>query len=114
MNNVPSTSDDRVTLWREHFEDGEDSETRLDHPRPKQYRDIPIYTEPGSPILSRAYLTDEEVHASSTASDSDEYFDVNDCSGADAVSEWSSRTPEIEVCFFSLSHIFHLLIQLRL
>jgi len=29
--------------------------------RPNLYRDTPIYTEPGSPLLGRAYYTDEDV-----------------------------------------------------
>jgi hypothetical protein len=60
------------------------------------YRDIPIYTEPGSPQLSRAYFTDDELHSSCATSESDEWFEASDCSciraGVSECVEGSCRT----------------------
>jgi hypothetical protein len=58
--------------------------------RREQYRDTPIYTEPGSPLLNLAYSTDgEECHKSSPGDSYDEssiihgYANTNDDSEED-------------------------------
>ena len=63
------------------LENEQNLRAKLGSHRSKLYRDIPIYTEPGSPLLSRAYLTDDELHSNCTTSESDEWFEVNECAG---------------------------------
>jgi hypothetical protein len=100
MNLAPSL-DHIGGVVRDQLENEQDSGSRLESHRLKAYRDIPIYTEPGSPVLNRAYLTDEEVHSSCNTSESDEWFEANDSSGIerepfDYVDEFNRR----EVFFF--------------
>jgi hypothetical protein len=87
MNIAPTVEDEYGNL-REQMENEQDSDHRVEAHRRKPHRDIPIYTEPGSPLLNRAYLTDEEVHSSCNTSE-DEWFDVNDYSGME---------PEVSKC----------------
>jgi hypothetical protein len=79
--NIVSNDEENSERSPEQLENEHDSGTKLGGHRSKLYRDIPIYTEPGSPLLSRAYLTDDELHYSCTTSESDEWFEVNDCAG---------------------------------
>lgn len=67
-------------ISKEQITSEQDVESRIENRRLKSYRDIPIYTEPGSPLVNRAYLTDEEVHASCNTSESDEWFEYYDYS----------------------------------
>jgi hypothetical protein len=78
--NIASNDEEEIEKSPEHLEN-EDLGTKLDGHRLKSYRDIPIYTEPGSPLLSRVYLTDDELHFSSTTSESDDSFEANDDAG---------------------------------
>jgi hypothetical protein len=80
MNNV-SNNEDENEISQDQLENEQDLKTRLGSHRVKPYRDIPIYTEPGSPLLSRVYLTDGELHSSSTTLQSDEGFETNDYAG---------------------------------
>lgn len=57
------------------------SNRRFHVPRPitirrEQYRDTPIYTEPGSPLLNLAYYTDEQVSLDSSAESCDETSNI--------------------------------------
>jgi hypothetical protein len=72
--------EDRDGTSREQMEGEQELVSKFENHRLKSHRDIPIYTEPGSPLLNRAYLTDEEVHASCNTSESDEWFEVYDYS----------------------------------
>jgi hypothetical protein len=79
MNVVPNVNDGDENS-REEPENEQSSVSRVEVPRLNPYRDIPIYTEPGSPLLNRAYLTDEEVHSSCNTSESDEWFEAGELS----------------------------------
>lgn len=91
MNIVP-TMDAKVGSSREEQEDEQSTESRVGTRRSNPYRDMPIYTEPGSPLLNRAYLTDEEVHSSCNTSESDEWFEAGEVS--DIVPEASNCVGE--------------------
>lgn len=88
-------------ISREQMGSEQDVESRIEDHRLKSCRDIPIYTEPGSPLLNRAYLTDEEVHASCNTSESDDWLEVydystmgpesSDCPGESSQTEVSPR-----------------------
>jgi hypothetical protein len=68
--------------------------------RPEQYRDTPIYTEPGSPLMGRAYYTDDDVCFSCSPPGSycgdpyivHEYESSSD--GGYACGEWLRSVPE--------------------
>jgi hypothetical protein len=77
--NIAPTIENEYGILREQMENKQDSDHRVEYHRRKSHRDVPIYTEPGSPLLNRAYLTDEEIHSSCNTSE-DEWFEVNDCS----------------------------------
>jgi hypothetical protein len=67
--------------------------------RPEKYRDTPIYTEPGSPLLGRAYYTDDDAcFACSPGSSCDENCIFNEYeSSSDEASEggdWFASLPE--------------------
>lgn len=67
--------------------------------RPEKYRDTPIYTEPGSPLLGRAYYTDDDAcFACSPGSSCDENCIFHEYeSSSDEASEggdWFASLPE--------------------
>lgn len=68
--------------------------------RPRKYRDTPIYTEAGSPMMCRAYYTDEEVcfGCSPGNSSCDESFTFHDYDSSSDEShrcgEWLRSVPE--------------------
>ncbi len=92
--NLVQKIEDGDGISREQLGSEEDVESRFEDHRHKSYRDIPIYTEPGSPLLNRAYLTDEEVHASCNTSESDEWFEIYD---------YSTMGPETSDCLIESS-----------
>ena len=77
--NITSSDEIRDGISREQLGDGQDAGIRVGSQRLKPHRDVPIYSEPGSPLLNRAYLTDEEVQSSCNTSESEEWFEVYDC-----------------------------------
>ncbi|KAH8759182.1 hypothetical protein BGZ57DRAFT_932373 [Hyaloscypha finlandica] len=79
--NIVSTDEDEDGSLPGKVDDGNDLESRAGNHRLKPYRDVPIYSEPGSPLLNRAYLTDEEVHSNCSTSESEEWFEVYDYLG---------------------------------
>jgi hypothetical protein len=105
---VPSHDEHEDIILQYKLESGPNSELGRSKCRSKPYRDIPIYTEPGSPLLSRAYLTDEELHSSCNTSDSDKWFDANRCSciriGPPECFECSRRTEVIIIFIFTEMH----------
>jgi len=77
--NITSNDEDRGGISQVQLEDKLDAGFRAGSQRLKRHRDVPIYSEPGSPLLNRAYLTDEEVRSSCSTSESEEWFEVYDC-----------------------------------
>jgi len=77
--NITSYDGDRGGISQVQLEDKLDAGLRAGSQRVKPHRDVPIYSEPGSPLLNRAYLTDEEVRSSCSTSESEEWFEVYDC-----------------------------------
>ncbi|KAE9372808.1 hypothetical protein N431DRAFT_467043 [Stipitochalara longipes BDJ] len=76
-----TSNGDQGGISRDRLEDEQDVELKVGSQKLKAYRDVPIYSEPGSPLLNRAYLTDEEVRSSYSPSESEEWFEVYDCLG---------------------------------
>lgn len=107
---IPSNDKDEDISLQAKLESGQDSELGRGNCRSKSYRDIPIYTEPGSPLLSRAYPTDEEFHSSCNTSEPDEWFEVDECSciraGAPECFECSRRTEVIIILIFTEMHSY--------
>ncbi|PMD32364.1 hypothetical protein L207DRAFT_640162 [Hyaloscypha variabilis F] len=77
--NITSYDEDRGGISQVQLEEKLDAGLRAGSQRLKPHRDVPIYSEPGSPLLNRAYLTDEEVRSSCSTSESEEWFEVYDC-----------------------------------
>jgi len=94
---ITSNDEDHNGISREQLNDEQDADIRVGSQRLKPYRDVPIYSEPGSPLLNRAYLTDEEVHSSCSTSESEEWFEVYDCLSMDHESICGDEASTIKV-----------------
>jgi hypothetical protein len=89
-------------------------ESRAGNHRLKPYRDVPIYSEPGSPLLNRAYLTDEEVHSNCSTSESEEWFEVYDYLGMEReASECVDESSTIKVALITILTTITMLIWSR-
>jgi hypothetical protein len=79
--NIGSVDEGEDKRSLEELNEDPELESKAKNHRPKPYRDVPIYSEPGSPLLNRAYLTDQEAHSNCSTSESEEWFEVYDYLG---------------------------------
>ncbi len=57
LNDVPKDLDKNQVPWMHSSQE----EQLLSHLRPDRYRETPVYSEPNSPLLARAYFTNEDL-----------------------------------------------------
>jgi hypothetical protein len=101
--NIVSTDEDEDGSLPGKLDNENDLESRAENHRLKPYRDVPIYSEPGSPLLNRAYLTDEEVHSNCSTSESEEWFEVYDYLGMEhEASECVDESSTIKVALITI------------
>lgn len=96
--------EDEDRIEQEELENEQGLALRIGSHRLKPHRDVPIYSEPGSPLLNRAYLTDEEVQSSCNTSESEEWFEVYDYLEMESqLSEYVDESSTIKVSYLAVS-----------